>query len=319
MRYIISFLLASTAPALAEVPRVVTDLPPVHSLVAQVMGDLGAPTLLLEKGANAHAFQMRPSQAAGLQEADLVVWIGPEMTPWLDRALAGISGAKELRLLSAEGTFRQEFGTTGPDQKAHDHAALGAEDDDAPKADEDHGADEPDAHDHSGTDPHAWLDPANAAHWLGLIAADLSALDPENAAVYAANAATAQAGMAAMDAEIAASLAPMQGKALVVYHNAYGYFAGHYGLTIAASLAEGDAAGPGAQHIAEIETLLNAGPVCLFAEANHDPKLVTQLAEATGLVSAGTLDPEGAQFAPGPDLYGQLMRELAKTIATCGN
>ena len=42
MRYIISFLLASIAPAYADVPRVVTDLPPVHSLVSQVMGDLDA-------------------------------------------------------------------------------------------------------------------------------------------------------------------------------------------------------------------------------------------------------------------------------------
>ena len=55
MRYIISLILASAAlPATAEVPRVVADLPPVHSLVAQVMGTLGQPTLLLDKGANAH-------------------------------------------------------------------------------------------------------------------------------------------------------------------------------------------------------------------------------------------------------------------------
>ena len=50
MRYIITFLAAAT-PALGEVPQVVTDIPPVHSLVAQVMGDLGEPVLLLERGA----------------------------------------------------------------------------------------------------------------------------------------------------------------------------------------------------------------------------------------------------------------------------
>lgn len=308
MRYIISFLLASTAaPALAEVPRVVADMPPVHSLVAQVMGDLGQPELLLEKGANAHSFQMRPSQAAGLQEADLVVWIGPEMTPWLDRTLEGISTARQLRLLQAEGTFRQEFGAAA----AHDHGH------ETPEAGHDDHAADHDGHAHKGVDPHAWLDPSNASHWLRLIAAELSTLDPENAATYAANAAQAQADLAALDAEIAASLAPEQGKPLVVYHDAYGYFAGHYGLTIAAAIAEGDASGPGAQHIAEIEALLKSGPVCLFPETNHDPKLVAQLAEATGLTQAGTLDPEGAQLDPGPDLYGQLMREMAGTIAAC--
>ena len=316
MRYIISLLLTSVAaPAMAEVPRVVTDIPPVHSLVAQVMGDLGQPDLLLEKGANAHSFQLRPSQAAGLQEAGLVVWIGPEMTPWLDRALEGTSTAKELRLLAAEGTFRQDFGTAG----AHDH---GAEAGHEGHGHEGHGHDEAGhddhaGHDHTGLDPHAWLDPANARHWLGLIAAELSAQDPENAAIYAANAEKAQADLTALDGEIAALLAPVKDKPLVVFHDAYGYFAGHYGLTIAASIAEGDAANPGAKHIAELEALLREGPVCLFPEANHDPKLVAQLAEATGLTPAGALDPEGSFIEPGAALYGQMLRAMAGTIAAC--
>ena len=101
MRYIISPAIATLAfalPALAEVPKVVTDIHPVHALVAQVMGDLGTPDLLLERGASEHDFQLRPSQAASLADADLVVWIGPELTPWLNRALDGIGeNGAELR------------------------------------------------------------------------------------------------------------------------------------------------------------------------------------------------------------------------------
>lgn len=341
MRYIISLLLTSVAvpaltlPAMAEVPRVVTDIPPVHSLVAQVMGDLGQPELLLEKGANAHSFQLRPSQAAGLQEAGLVVWIGPEMTPWLDRALEGVSSAPQLRLLAAEGTFRQEFGDKGAhdhgheDQghEGHDHGSAEKAEAGHDHAHDDHGHDDHGheeaghddhaGHSHTGLDPHAWLDPTNAGHWLGLIAAELSAQDPENAAVYSANAEKAQADLTALDGEIAALLAPAKDKPLVVFHDAYGYFAGHYGLTVAASIAEGDAANPGAKHIAEIEALLREGPVCLFPEANHDPKLVAQLAEATGLTPAGALDPEGSFIEPGAALYGQMLRAMATTIADC--
>lgn len=346
MRYIISLLLTSVAapalPALAEVPRVVTDIPPVHSLVAQVMGDLGQPDLLLDKGANAHSFQLRPSQAAGLQEAGLVVWIGPEMTPWLDRALEGASSAKELRLLAAEGTFRQEFGAKGGhehgteeghgdhahgaeeghgdhahEEAGHDHGAEEKAEAGHDHSHEDHGHDDHAGHSHTGLDPHAWLDPANARHWLGLIAAELSVQDPENAATYAANAEKAAADLTALDGEIAALLAPAKDKPLVVFHDAYGYFAGHYGLTIAASIAEGDAANPGAKHIAELEALLREGPVCLFPEANHDPKLVAQLAEATGLTPAGALDPEGSFIEPGPGLYGEMLRAMAGTIADC--
>ena len=311
MRYIISLLLTSAAlPAMAEVPRVVTDIPAVHSLVAQVMGDLGQPELLLDKGANGHSFQMRPSQAAGLQEADLVVWIGPRMTPWLDRALDGISNAPQLQLLSAEGTHVQDFGATDE----HDH---GDEDHDEAKAEEgpeEHGEED---HDHKGTDPHAWLDPANATHWLGLIAADLSKLDPDNAATYAANATAAQTQITALDAELAATLAPVKDHPFVVFHDAYGYFTAHYGLTVAAKISDGDAAAPGAKHIAEVQEILAKGPTCLHPEANHDDKLAVQLAEATGAKLGAPLDPEGSTFVAGPTVYADLMHGLAKSLADC--
>ncbi len=311
MRYIISFLLTSAAlPVMAEVPRVVTDIPPVHSLVAQVMGDLGQPDLLLDKGGNAHGFQMRPSQAAGLQEADLVVWIGPRMTPWLDRALDGISEAAQLQLLAAKGTHLQDFGA----MDAHDHSD---EDHDAAKAEEGHEEHGEEDHSHEGTDPHAWLDPANASHWLGLIAADLSKLDPDNAATYGANATAAQAEIAALDAELTATLAPAKDHPFVVFHQAYGYFASHYGLTIVASISGGDAAAPGAKHIAEVQDILAKGPTCIHPEANHDPKLAEQLAAATGAKLGAALDPAASMLDAGPGVYADLMRNMAKALGDC--
>ena len=72
---ILSVALLAT-PALADVPKVMTDLPVVHSLTAQVMGDLGTPDILLDKGADPHHFQLKPSQARALSQADLVLWIG---------------------------------------------------------------------------------------------------------------------------------------------------------------------------------------------------------------------------------------------------
>jgi nitrogen fixation/metabolism regulation signal transduction histidine kinase len=65
-------------PALADVPRVITDIPPVYGLVAQVMGDLGAPVLLLEKGADEHDFQLRPSQMRDIASADVAVMKGDQ-------------------------------------------------------------------------------------------------------------------------------------------------------------------------------------------------------------------------------------------------
>lgn len=295
-------------PALAETPRVVTDIPPVHALVAMVMGDLGQPELLLDRGANAHSFQLRPSQAAGLQGADLVVWVGPEMTPWLDRALDGIGGkAHRLALLAADGTHRQDFGATGGhghDDHGHGHKAE--------KAGHDHD------HAHEGLDPHAWLDPANARHWLGLIAGELAGHDPANAATYTANAAAAAERIAALDAQLAATLAPVQGKPFVVFHDAYGYFAAHYGLTVAGSIALGDAAAPGAGRLQELRAdMVEGGILCAFPEASHDPKLVTTLVEGTSVRIGPVLDPAGSSLEPGPGLYEALLTGLADSIGTC--
>lgn len=290
MRYIITFLLATT-PALAEVPKVVTDIPPVQSLVAQVMGDLGQPELLLAKGADEHDFQLKPSQAGAVADADLVVWIGPELTPWLDGALeTRPDGAAALALLEAEGTKVRGY-ETGHDDEGHDHG---------------------------GKDPHAWLDPDNARVWVGVIAGELSRLDPDNAATYAANATAAAEGVAVLDAEIAARLAPVKDKRLVTFHDAYGYFADHYGLTFAGSIALGDASTPGAARLAELRGELEAGGVtCMFPEVQHDPALMEQLAEGTAVKIGGALDPVGSSLEAGPGAYAALMRAIAQTITDC--
>lgn len=347
MRYTISLTFATAfaactlTPAQAEVPSVGTDMPPIQSLVAQVMGDLGTPLVLLEPGASPHSFQLRPSQAAAIADAGLIVWTGPDLAPWLDRVLdSGDANAPTLALLTAEGIHLQPFALGGEDEhgdeaandhgteEGHDHAAEEAE---AADAGDDHAAEEAKAadaghdhsgdeehHDHSGLDPHAWLDPDNASLWLGLIAAELSKLDPANAATYAANATKAQADIAALNATLTANLAPAKGKPIIVFHDAYGYFAAHYGLTLAGSVSLGDAASPGAARLSELRAGIEAGtPVCIFPEAQFDPALVTQMADGTDIRVGGPLDPEGSTLPPGPGLYAALMTNLADTIASC--
>ena len=312
-------LLAGAAHA--EVPAVVTDIPAVQSLAAQVMGDLGTPAILLEQGGNAHSYQMKPSQARALQDADLIFWIGPEMTPWLDRAIEGVAlSAKPVALLNAEGTFRRAFGDEAQgheeDHAGHDHGEEAHEDEHEDHAPE--GEAQEDDHDHTGTDPHAWLDPANAQVWLGVIAAELAAADPENAATYSANAKAAAASIAALDSRIAATLAPVQGRPFVVFHDAYGYFADHYGLTIAGTVSLGDAAAPGAERLTEIRHVLeDEAAVCIFPEAQHDPKQITALVEGTPVRLGAALDPSGSNLPFGPDLYGALLTTMAVTLADC--
>jgi len=72
-------LLVLPLPAMAEL-NVVTDIAPIHSITAEIMGDTGTPTLLLPANADAHHFQFRPSDAAALQNADVVVMVGDTLT-----------------------------------------------------------------------------------------------------------------------------------------------------------------------------------------------------------------------------------------------
>lgn len=307
MRYIISLAL-TTLPvaAMAEVPQVVTDIPPVQALVAQVMGDLGSPVLLLEKGADEHDFQLRPSQMRAVADANLVVWIGPELTPWLDRAMAANSGTS-LALLDATGTQTRPYDPAAAAAEAEEEAEAGGE-----------AAGH--SHDHDGTDPHAWMEPQNAIVWTGLIADQLSQLDPEHAATYAANAAAAKARIAALDAELTAALAPVADKGFVTFHAAYGYFTAHFGLKNAGFLALGDASAPGAAKLQELQNQLRAGDfICAFPEIQHDPALLTQVMDGTSVKLGAALDPVGSSLDFGPDAYDALMRGIATKLIACLN
>ena len=287
---IIGFLsLASSA--MAEVPNVVTDIAPVHSLVSQVMGELGEPDLLLDQGSDPHHFQMRPSQARAMANADIVFWIGDELTPWLDRAIdANGRENHAVALLDAPETLVREFDVHHTQE---------------------------DDHDHHGHDPHAWLDTRNANLWLDLIARELSAADPENATTYVANAKTAQAEIDETTLSLAATLSTAKGQPIIVLHDAYGYFADQFELTIAGSVREGDASAPGAAHLNALGKLIASGSVtCVFREPQHSPAMLEAIV-SDSKIHIGTLDPSGVTIEPGPEFYGILMTGLAEEISRC--
>ena len=270
------------APALAEVPKVETDIPPVAALVAQVMAGLGTPGMLLEKGGDEHDMQLRPSQMRDLSNAQLLIWVGPQLTPGLDQARASVQGLQSLALLDDPRTLRQDYAG-------------------------------------GGLNPHAWLDPTNASLWVDLISKRLEGLDPDNAATYRANAAAAQARIAALDAGLAARLGALK-RPFVTYHDAYGYFAGHYHLPYLGGLAAGDAAPPGAARIAALHEAAVSGAIrCAFPEAQHDPALITNLAQGTELFAGPALDPVGSTLDPGPDAYDVLLTDLATALLTCAS
>lgn len=296
MRFAPLFVLLSAAPALAEVPRVVTDFGPVQSLVADVMGELGQPEMLLPPGADPHDFQLRPSQAQALAEADVVFWVGPELMPEMADTFATLAPQAQVVSLLPAATVTREFGQGG---QGHDEGHS-------------HG------HGEGGADPHAWLDPLNGIAWAGHIARVLGEADPDNAATYAANAAALTQTLTALDAEIAASLKPVADKPFVVYHDALGYFTDHYGLAPAGAIELGDATTPSAAQLDAVRGVLeSAGAICVFPEAGRDPKYIAALTEGLSVRVGGAQDLEFITMPAGSGQYAVMLRAIAATLTDC--
>jgi zinc transport system substrate-binding protein len=271
----------------AGAPRIVVDIAPVHALVAEVMEGVAEPALLLPPGTSPHAAVLRPSQARDLAEADLLIWIGPTLTPWLGAAVARVAGGDRLDLLSVDGTVLYPL---------RDLADGGAPAPGGP------------------ADPHAWLDPVNARVWVRRVAEELAAIDPDHAPLYLANAERVEARLLALEAEISGQLKPLQGVPFVVQHDAYQYFEARFGLQAAGSVQIRPGQGPGPAHLRELGRMAAVqGARCAFSEPQFDDRLLQVLADADGMTVID-LDPLGVESDEG---YDGVLRAMAAAIASC--
>ena len=393
-------LLATGAQtALADAPRVATDITPVYSLVAQVMAGVGTPDLIIQHGASPHDHRMRPSDAAALQDADMVVWIGEALTPALGRALDVLaSDTVKISLLELPGTFKlearalavfeaeedhedhkdehhDEHGHEDHKDKHHDedghddhkdkhghddhkdehhdehghddhkdeHHDEHGHDDHKDKHHDEHGHDnhknehhdeeghddhkdehhDEEGHDdhghhhHDGDDPHVWLDPVNAQYWLGEIAEALSAIDPEHAAQYQANAKASAAALNTVTSKIEAELMANPPASYIVYHDAYQYFEARFGIQADGAIAPSDMQRPSAARLAALNAHLAEQDVhCIYSEPQYQPGLINALKSEGGL-SHHVIDPLGSALDVNADFYANLMMSVSASLQDC--
>jgi zinc transport system substrate-binding protein len=59
--------------------------------------------VLLPDGASEHDYSLRPSDVKRLQNADLVVWIGPEMEAFMDKSTQSIAANKKVTIAELDG------------------------------------------------------------------------------------------------------------------------------------------------------------------------------------------------------------------------
>ncbi len=311
------------AAVCADVPKVAVDLAPVHSLVSRVMDGIGNPALIVPPGASPHEYNMRPSEAKALQEAQIVFWLGEGMTPWMEGAIETLSdGAIVTSLLEADGTMLLDMRENalfeahdhGDDDHDDDHASDEENNHDDHSEDDDHDHDD---HGHGEHDPHAWLSPDNADTWLNLIAAQLSSADPDNAGAYFANAAAAREEIAALSSEVSGILDPVRGGSFIVFHDAYQYFEDAFSFPASGAISISDASDPSPARVAEIQDRIREESVnCVLAEPQFSSGIVATVLDGTD-AKTGVIDPLGSDLEPGPELYFQVIKNMARTLADC--
>ena len=134
-----------------------------------------------------------------------------------------------------------------------------------------------------GHDPHIWMDPARAAVMVDNIAAGLSALDGENAGLYADNAARAGEELQALLDRWSGAFDPQDPPRLITFHDGFGYLADAFGLDILRSIEEEEGSEVSARELAELEELIRTENLpAIFTEVNGSDASARALARDTG-------------------------------------
>ena len=299
-------------PLKAEI-SVVTSIKPLHSLTSYIMEGVGEPELIIDGVASPHNFQIKPSHAKMLQNADLVIWIGEDLESFLPTALKSIpKDAVVFELLDQSGLkklkFREKNIFEGHDDHGHDEHAKKEDDHD------DHGHDDH-GHGHGSFDPHIWLDPANAKVIVKKITNQLSKIDKDNASTYKANSKKVIKDLDGLIKEVKNEI--NKDASFVVFHDAYQYFEKRFGLNVIGALTVNPDVMPGAEQLSEIrEVIENEKAKCIFSEPQFNPNIINSIASDTG-VKTGVLDPLGANIDKGKNMYFDLIKDMSNSLKDC--
>ncbi|HHQ4675757.1 TPA: zinc ABC transporter substrate-binding protein ZnuA [Aeromonas veronii] len=309
MRIIALFtaLLAVSLPVRAI--EVLTTIKPLGFIAAAITDGVSEPKVLLPTGASPHDFSLRPSDIRNINSAGLVVWVGPELEGFMAKPLVNHTHA--LALTQVEGMPLFNYATQDShdshDHDDHDHAAH-------EHGDHDEGHE---GHHHEGVDPHIWLGPTQAKVIAKAIASELGKLDPANQARYDANLAAFDAKVDAKDKVIAGQMKAVNEKGYFVFHEAYGYWERHYGMSSKGHFTVSPERRPGAKTLVDIRKALEEKQAsCIYAEPQFSPAVIESVARNTG-AKVLLLDEVGEQVPLGPDGYPQFMQQLADAFAQC--
>jgi ABC-type Zn uptake system ZnuABC Zn-binding protein ZnuA len=263
-------------------PTVVASTTQVADLTRAVAGERADVVGVLAANSDPHEYEPRPSDAAAIADAGLVVRSGGDVDIWLDELVD--SSGTEAAVLSLIDSVQ----------------TISAGDD---------------------TDPHWWQSPANAVVATEAIRDALIEVDPAGRETYEANAAAYGRELERLDRAIAGCIdsIPAPQRKLVTSHDSLAYFADRYGIDVVGATipALTTQAQPSAGETAElIELIRDQEVAAVFGEAGVSTELEQAVADETqaevgGELYADTLGPDGSQTAT----YVGAMRANAAAIA----
>jgi zinc/manganese transport system substrate-binding protein len=287
-----ALLLAVTGQAQAAEPiKAVATFTVIADVVKQVGGDHVQVTSLVGPNGDPHAYEPTPADAQALKQADVVFMSGLHMEGWMDRLIKASGQARPPVILS-EGIKTREM---TEDEGGHD----------------DH------EHEH-GVDPHVWNNPLNVVVYTRNVVKALSQIDPTDAATYQANGERYIAKLEALDRYAREQIAqvPKARRKVLTSHDAFGYFGDAYGVQFISPLGISTEAEASAQDVGKlIRQIKQEHVTTYFFENSNDPRLVQQIAKASGAQPGGELYVEALSPANGPaPTYTDMFRYNVDTL-----
>jgi ABC-type Zn uptake system ZnuABC Zn-binding protein ZnuA len=255
--------------------RVASTVAPLTSIIANIAS--GTPTVVtgvVPEGTNSHTYEPPPSVAATLEQADIVF-------------LNGLGLEDPTRTLAeanaADGAVRCELGTAvlPRDEWVFDFSFP-----------EDGGK----------PNPHLWTNPPMGRDYAEVVRDSLVAADPANAATYEANFTAFAAKIDALDAAMAEATAtlPAEQRQLLTYHDAYAYFAKHYGWTVIGAIQPSSFDEPSAKDVAAlIEQVRGTGVQAIFGSEVFPSTVLEQIGAETGVRYVDVLRDDDLPGEPG--------------------
>ena len=279
-----AFLTLSSCGPAQSTPRsgllAVASIAPLATFTQRIGGAHVTVETLIGPGQSPHAFAPTPQQVASIARAQVYFSIGVGQEPALRAKLAANNST--LRIVD---TLDGVPLLAGDEHEHHD--------DDA-----EHAA--------APYDPHAWLDPARAVQIAENIAGGLIAADPGNETDYRQNMGKLAADLRKLNDELRELLLPFNGRAFLVFHPAYAYFARAYGLRQIG--IEVDGKEPTPQQLGELVTQARDANIrAIFYQPQSDERLARQV--------AAQIDAQAVAWDPLAADYFSNLRTAAENLA----